>query len=181
MPTYKRSIAKKIGKENEVARLYFKEHEKPRDIAKQVILSVQQVYAIVASLRQSAKRLMNKVDPSDVPADVKLLNLSNQERLVEVLNLADDKARNKRREIKYDKKNIKRNNPLLLSEMDNFFELKGIYNNTVQDLRNYLLGKLPEDKVPSTKIIRQIMKEDFNLKFKKFDKANTKYIDSAYN
>jgi hypothetical protein len=44
-----------------------------------------------------------------------------------------------------------------------------------------LLAKLPEDKVPSTKIIRQIMKEDFNLKFKKFDKANTKYIDSAYN
>ncbi len=86
MPTYKRSIAKKIGKENEVARLYFKEHEKPRDIAKQVRLSVQQVYAIVASLRQSAKRLMSKVDPSDAPPLVKLLNLSNQERLVEVLN-----------------------------------------------------------------------------------------------
>jgi hypothetical protein len=70
---------------------------------------------------------------------------------------------------------------LLLSEIENFFEMKGIYNNTVQELRDYLLGKLPEDKVPSTKIIRRIMKEDFNLKFKRFDKANTKYIDSAYN
>ena len=86
MPTYKRSVAKKIGKESEVARLYFEEHLKPSAIAKQVRLGVQQVYVIVANLKQSAKRLMNKVDPRDVPLGMKLSDSSNHERLVEVLN-----------------------------------------------------------------------------------------------
>ena len=82
LPTYKRSIARKIDKENEVARLYFKEQMKPSQIAKQVRLGPQEVYVIVANLKRTAKRLINKVDPRDVPLDMKLRNNSNQDRVV---------------------------------------------------------------------------------------------------
>ena len=78
-------------------------------------------------------------------------------------------------------KTNKQNNEALLQEMENYFKKNGIYSCTSQDIRNYLLEKLPEEQVPSVCIIRKIMKSKFNLKYKKLDKANVKYRDSTYN
>ena len=44
-----------------------------------------------------------------------------------------------------------------------------------------MLERMPEHQIPSTRIIREIMKDKFSLKYKRLDKANTKYRDSAYN
>jgi hypothetical protein len=70
---------------------------------------------------------------------------------------------------------------LLLSEMEMFFEVNGIYNHTSQEVRNYLLEKLPEEIVPSVTTIRKMMKDKFHLRYKKLDKANTKYRERTYN
>lgn len=43
------------------------------------------------------------------------------------------------------------------------------------------MSKLPEDQVPSIVTICKIIKERFNLKYKKLDKANTKYRDDTFN
>ena len=48
-------------------------------------------------------------------------------------------------------------------------------------MRNYLLEQLPDHSVPSLVTIRKLMKVKFNLRFKKLDKANTKYRDNSYN
>jgi hypothetical protein len=48
-------------------------------------------------------------------------------------------------------------------------------------VRNYLLEQLPDHPVPSLVTIRKLMKVKFNLRFKKLDKANTKYRDNSYN
>jgi hypothetical protein len=77
LPTYKRSIAKKIEKESEAARLYFKEQMKPAKIAKQLRLDIQQVYALVARMKRKANDLMSQVDPRDVPLEVKFSDSSN--------------------------------------------------------------------------------------------------------
>jgi hypothetical protein len=112
---------------------------------------------------------------------VKFGDTSNQERLLQVLSQTDDQDRNKRRNIKRERKDNKRSNPKLLSEMERFFEANGIYNHSVLKIRSYLLEQLPEHQVPCLKIIRKIMKEQFNLKHMHHDKANIKYKDSKYN
>jgi hypothetical protein len=65
--------------------------------------------------------------------------------------------------------------------MERYFETHGIYNHSSHEVRNYLLEELEEHKVPSLVTVRRIMKLKFNLRFKKLDKANTKYRDSSYN
>jgi hypothetical protein len=44
-----------------------------------------------------------------------------------------------------------------------------------------LLEKMPEHQVPSIVTLRKIMKDQFNLKFMRHDKANVRYRDSKYN
>jgi hypothetical protein len=48
-------------------------------------------------------------------------------------------------------------------------------------IRSKLLNRLPEEQVPTPLVIRNIMKQTFNLKYKTVEKANTKYRDPDYN
>lgn len=55
--TNKRSEAKKVATDYEVARLYFLERLKPREISKQIRLSVDKVYRLVEGFKRNAKAL----------------------------------------------------------------------------------------------------------------------------
>ena len=44
-----------------------------------------------------------------------------------------------------------------------------------------MLIRLPEELVPSTVTLRKIMKKEFNLKYKRVEKANAKYRDPSFN
>ncbi len=44
-----------------------------------------------------------------------------------------------------------------------------------------MLKELPEKQVPSAVVLRKMMKETFNLRYKSLEKANLKYRDPAYN
>lgn len=44
-----------------------------------------------------------------------------------------------------------------------------------------MLKELPEKQVPSSVVLRKMMKDTFNLRYKSLEKANLKYRDPAYN
>ena len=58
----RRSIAKSIGKEYEVATLYFKDRLKPCQIAKDLRMNVNKVYRIVEGLKRNAKKINAKLE-----------------------------------------------------------------------------------------------------------------------
>ena len=40
---------------------------------------------------------------------------------------------------------------------------------------------MPREQVPSSTVMRRVMKETFQLKYKSLEKANVKYRDPLYN
>jgi hypothetical protein len=75
----------------------------------------------------------------------------------------------------------KSKNPALIAEIAQHFEESGIYKCSSDAIRKRLLDNLPKDQVPTSLVIRNIMKDTFKLKYKTLEKANTKYRDPDYN
>ena len=100
---------------------------------------------------------------------------------MEAFNSISERVITRRREIKSERKNMKTNRPALILEMQRFFEENGIYQFTSNELRNHLLQRLSEDQVPSVKVLREIVRDKFKLKYCRLDKANTQYRNAKYN
>jgi DNA-binding transcriptional regulator LsrR (DeoR family) len=174
-------IARQVDRDNEIARMYFVEHMKTAQIAKKVKLDSSQVSRIVYNMKQTAMEISRKIEEV-VPHGTTPINmLTLDEQMLAAFNSVDSNGRTRKRSQKKVVKDNKSNNPALLKEMQLFFEENGFYHSTSQEVRNYLLTKLPEQQVPSTVTLRKIMQDKFNLKYSRVEKANAKYRDPSYN
>lgn len=92
-----------------------------------------------------------------------------------------EQALNKKRCLKQSSKTSKAKDVTLHSEIAAFFEKNGIYNHSSPKLRAHLLKVLPESKVPTTRILREVLQNTFHLSFKRLDKASVHYRNPKYN
>ena len=115
MPTHRRSIARKLDKEYEVARLYFKEHMKPSQIAKKVRLGSEQVSVMVANMKRSAKSITGKVDIHGVFSNGKASGRSAEEQVKLAISQLEANMSNKKRNMKMITKNSKQDSTLVLN------------------------------------------------------------------
>jgi hypothetical protein len=86
-----------------------------------------------------------------------------------------------KREPRQNELQSKSKNPLLIEAIAEHFDQFGIYMQHSDQIRNEVLKKLPADAVPSSMVVRKIMRDTFHLKFKTLEKANLKYRDPLYN
>ena len=181
LPFKQRSIAKKVTVEFDVATLYFKEMMKPSAIAKKLRLSPEKVYRIVELIKRNANRVFDRLREGADPKESMDQQVQFDPQTQKVFDGIAEKVYTRRREVKGNQKLTKAKNPELLSEMESFFMQHGIYLHSSQQLQSHLLQKLGPDKVPSSLTIRKLMKEKFNLHYKRLQKASTKYRDPQYN
>jgi superfamily II DNA/RNA helicase len=113
---------------------------KASQIAKQLRLDVHEVYVIVANMKRSAKRIMKGVDLTQVQA----CGLTSEDQIGNAVSQIEGQLQQRVRKRSFNRmrKDNKKDNPLLLQEMEHFFEVNGIYSHTSQEVRNYLLEKL---------------------------------------
>jgi hypothetical protein len=76
---------------------------------------------------------------------------------------------------------LKFNNSAILEEMQRYLEAHGFLNQTLQNIKNYLVEKLPPSLLPSNTTIAKMLRHKFHLRYGSFDKANVKYKDATYN
>ena len=171
--------AQRLRKEYSAIEMYFFEEKKRGVIAKALGLSPDEVGKIIKKF----KRDLNQVVEALTLEKEKAQTTSNSNQ--NCFQITSEKLESILCERKKEKraldKHSKSKNPELLKALSNHFDKFGIYQMSSDKIRSELIKDMDERLVPSSVVLRKMMKETFNLKYTSLEMANLKYRDPAYN